>query len=60
MPLAEQFHEKKLCGGGSQRQWQTVLLSVLQQLNGVHRDGVRMEDDGFMRLPQQIREQWWE
>jgi hypothetical protein len=60
MPLAEQFHEKKLCGGGSQLQWQTVLLSVLQQLNGVHRDGVRMEDDGFMRLPQQIREQWWE
>jgi hypothetical protein len=60
MPLTEQFHEKKLCGGGSQRQWQMVLLSVLQQLNGVRRDGVRMEDDGFMRLPQQIREQWWE
>jgi hypothetical protein len=27
-----------------------VLLSVLQQLDGVRRDGIRTEDGGFLRL----------
>jgi hypothetical protein len=44
----ERFHQRKLRGGGSQRRWRTVLLSVLQQLDGVCRDGVRTEDGGFL------------
>jgi hypothetical protein len=37
--LSERFHERKLHDGGSQRRWRTVLVNVLQQLNGVCRDG---------------------